>query len=550
MRITVSQSLQKSFAYHFDYIEKLSQLNQSKLELLSKKYNMTPDEINTFSNCDPTPNKQYLDWLIKQIQSNALRLPEDCDKCINTLSLFTVKKQVLKNNSKPIDINQYKTLGNIQQVLDEVMGLNTNRQQFKINTEQGQKVIADQPPYKIIEITTPEAAAKLCRDTSWCIKDPKFFNDYKMGPSNPVYLILRDNQRYALFHAESEQFKNVYDDELKLDVKQNIDILHILQNNNINVKSYVLANDYGRYENYPVNMTKKEQIVNDFMTKEDILNSPRLAWLYTKNIIDKRWPEAEPIIMKDPDAAYEYAYYIIKGRWKEAEPIIATNAVAAYKYANYVIRKRWPEAEQIIMKDPWSAYQYAYNILQTRWPEAEPYIMKDPESASNYAAKLMKSEKGWPEAEPYIMQDSQCAYLYAYYTLRRRWPEAEPYIMKDPRNSVMYARDLIRDRWPEAEPYIMKDPHLAYTYADSVINDRWPEAEPYIMKDPYSAIAYANRLIHSRWPEAEPYIMKNQRAIYIYANEIIHGRWPEAEKYLNKYNDYAKIYADTFGIRL
>jgi len=44
--------------------------------------------------------------------------------------------------------------------------------------------------------------------------------------------------------------------------------------------------------------------------------------------------------------------------------------------------------------------------------------------------------------------------------------------------------------------------------------------------------------------------MKNQRAIYIYANEIIHGRWPEAEKYLNKYNDYAKIYADTFGIRL
>jgi hypothetical protein len=45
-------------------------------------------------------------------------------------------------------------------------------------------------------------------------------------------------------------------------------------------------------------------------------------WYYIENVINGRWPEAEPYIMKDSQYVYQYARDIIKGRWIEAEDII------------------------------------------------------------------------------------------------------------------------------------------------------------------------------------------------------------------------------------
>jgi hypothetical protein len=46
------------------------------------------------------------------------------------------------------------------------------------------------------------------------------------------------------------------------------------------------------------------------------------AYHYAKDVMKKRWIEAEPRIMKSPDYAYCYAASVIKGRWFEAEPYI------------------------------------------------------------------------------------------------------------------------------------------------------------------------------------------------------------------------------------
>jgi len=422
MKIITSKLLQ-SFIHHFDFVEKLSQLNQSKLELLSKKYNMTPDEINTFSNCDPTPNKQYLDWLIKQIQSNTLRLPEDCDKCINTLSLFTVKKQVLKNTNKPIDINQYKSLGDIQRNLDEVMNVNTKRQQVKLDTEQGQRVLLNKPPYKIIEITTKEASAKLCRDTEWCIKDPKFFDMYEISISNPLYLILNNDEPGALFNAQSKQFKDVYDEELDLREEHNTKLLLLLKSIGVDVNTYVM--DYV-LTNTAVREEQK-YIISKFMTQKDILKSPELSFLYSSEVLNKRWKQAEPTIMKDPAWAFRYCSAVLRGRWPEAEPYIMQSPQYSFMYAKYVIGKRWANAEPTIMQSPRYSYQYATDILHSRWPEAEPTIMKDPENATNYASHILNTR--WTEAEPYIMKEPQWAYIYAKHVIHSRWLEAEEVIL-------------------------------------------------------------------------------------------------------------------------
>jgi hypothetical protein len=78
----------------------------------------------------------------------------------------------------------------------------------------------------------------------------------------------------------------------------------------------------------------------------------------------KRWPEAEPSIVKAPLQAYLYAEGVIKGRWPEAEPGIAKVAAYAYGYALDVIQGRWPEAEPVIMD---SIYKNLYlQLLQSK----------------------------------------------------------------------------------------------------------------------------------------------------------------------------------------
>ena len=116
----------------------------------------------------------------------------------------------------------------------------------------------------------------------------------------------------------------------------------------------------------------------------------RQDYEYAKDVIQGRWPEAEPIIMKSPYYAYRYAYYVIKGRWPEAESSIMKDPLYIYFYAKDVIG-RWPEAEKHIMKDPNIIINYARDVIKGRWPEAEPAIAKY--KIKKYLELLTKNEE-------------------------------------------------------------------------------------------------------------------------------------------------------------
>jgi len=72
-----------------------------------------------------------------------------------------------------------------------------------------------------------------------------------------------------------------------------------------------------------------------------------------------------------------YSFYE-KHRWLEAEPILIEiqNPEELYWYARDAIKRRWPEAEPYIMKNPKWAYYYTKDVIKQRWSEAEPYIIK------------------------------------------------------------------------------------------------------------------------------------------------------------------------------
>ena len=93
----------------------------------------------------------------------------------------------------------------------------------------------------------------------------------------------------------------------------------------------------------------------------------RYAYQYSANIINRRWPEAEPYIMKDPKWAYYYAYNLIIGKWIEAEPYIMKSPEYAYYYAFNVSKRRWPEAEPYMKKNNfmWTTYKNKFNLHET-----------------------------------------------------------------------------------------------------------------------------------------------------------------------------------------
>lgn len=80
---------------------------------------------------------------------------------------------------------------------------------------------------------------------------------------------------------------------------------------------------------------------------------------HSRNIFAK----IEHIIKKNPYDAYSYAYWVLVKRWPEAEPYIMKSSNAATMYAIHVMKGQWVEAEPVISKsNRWNEYRYICKI--------------------------------------------------------------------------------------------------------------------------------------------------------------------------------------------
>lgn len=64
-----------------------------------------------------------------------------------------------------------------------------------------------------------------------------------------------------------------------------------------------------------------------------------------------------------------------------------------YEHAYFELKARWPQAEPIIMRDPYLAYCYAKEVIHGRWPEAEKYIMSHHVWGKFYYTELILEDK-------------------------------------------------------------------------------------------------------------------------------------------------------------
>ena len=324
---------------------------------------------------DPTKNKQYVPWLVKQLATSQFRL-EDRPRINKLLTDFLSIKNRLPQEQR--DLGRL-SLHQLDDIVDQAMSVDlaTDKQQAPATgtfpVVPGSKVLYNGPLGQLAIPETEEASCELGRGTKWCTaaKTRNMFSHY--SKEAPLYVWRDKNGEKYQFHFGDEfQFMDSRDRAIS---KEKLDGF------------------------------KKHPVLSKIFKKAEAeaLSSPDRAVSYAADVIQGRWPEAEPVIMRDPYPALNYARFVIEDRWPEAEPVIMRKAEAAMRYALHVIEGRWPEAEPFIMKDMNAAISYAQYVIEDRWPEAEPVIMRLPYTALRYALHVI--EDRWPEAEPVIRQN-------------------------------------------------------------------------------------------------------------------------------------------------
>ena len=400
-------------------------------------YALSQNVLGTIERADPTPNKKYVLWIVRQFVKNGLKLEDINEFLRNDIQAFhELPKQRKQQLGIETDLNKYtwRDLREIATKLKKTTDLE-EPVDAKLDYEhiEDMKVLYVGDMGQLIIPRTTEASCEIGSGTRWCTAATQSDNMFSYyAEDGPLYVWIPSRKMPEKKQSNKFQF--------------HFPSLQFMDENDTEIYSELIR--YFRTE-HPI--LKKVFAKGE----ETIKQNPQDALEYAEKVIGGRWPEAENVFKQDPDYALSYAVDVIGGRWPEAENVFKQSPTYAVYYAMLVINGRWTEGEEVIKKDPFMAYRYAKEVIGSRWPEAEKVIKKDPAHAYTYARKVIGG----------------------------RWPDAENVIKADPSLAVRYAEHVIDGRWTEAEKSIKKDPLAARRYAITVIDGRWPEAEETIKQD-------------------------------------------------------------------
>ena len=269
----------------------ISESVADQLETLAKQHGQTIQQIQ--QQLKKISNK-YWKWILLQWYQNKIRLPEDEARVKQTLNNFVQSLSRIPSNKK--DINQYKTLSQIEQTVEPLLTTvqSSTKTHANIDSMPGTTLVNKKGPYEIYSITNPDTLAKLGEGTKWCTREsykPCQAENY-IKQHGKIFTIFQNGRPVAQYTPDFEQVMDINDDELT------------------------------------------DQKLLSLIPPPSVYDL-KAACGYAVNIIKGRWPEAEEYIKKDPLSAYVYAVRVIKDRWPEAEEYIKTDPAQAFIYAQH-----------------------------------------------------------------------------------------------------------------------------------------------------------------------------------------------------------------------
>lgn len=238
------------------------------------------------NSADPTGENRasYTRWIVQQdIKGNFN--PDNKSKYFEALRAFEKVKNGKKITKK--NIFEYPSFEEFYNTMDKFIGSEaqptSNAEEKRMLITKGQKVVLEEGPFKVIEVTNAEAATEIFRDyQDVCLKDPKFSKDYLS--KGPIFAILKNNRVYAIAENTGTEEQGT-----ESDVKD----VHDNFINEIMFKELkTILDKLGIFLSY---------MSDDYTSKDKIYfkNDAKSATLFAKEVLKGPFIEAEEIIKKD-----------------------------------------------------------------------------------------------------------------------------------------------------------------------------------------------------------------------------------------------------------
>lgn len=275
---------------------------------------VTDKQLALLSKADPTPGKSHVPWLAKLLKAGRIRLPEDAARSKRVLRRLEDLKTQRVITGEPANISRHQSLGDVEDLLALYKGRQSKESAWRAGEAVGEEQVIDDPPYSVLKIATPEVAAKLCRGTQYCVKDPRWSKSYLARGA--LYLVLKDGERVALLHGPTGSAKDPSDRDLQPAQQEELAPLAwrlFGKPEDTEVSSGVLGAMIARHPSATRDDAKKlgshamhwwltthTTTADDIRELSDSALSDAAREAYGKPIAQRLWSEVEQRAIKDP----------------------------------------------------------------------------------------------------------------------------------------------------------------------------------------------------------------------------------------------------------
>ena len=171
-------------------------LAEGRLEDAKEKYPDDAEYIDAMSAKDPSGNNKYLMWMAKQLDHHTRGMSN-----IGKETLVEILTELIQSFHKNVqrlekkDINQYKTLDDLNDTLEDLGPSNKQkREKNKEVAQEGSSIVYESDKYFVVRPDTEEASCYYGRNTKWCISATASSNYFEGYVSRgKVFYMIRDN---------------------------------------------------------------------------------------------------------------------------------------------------------------------------------------------------------------------------------------------------------------------------------------------------------------------------------------------------------------------
>lgn len=440
---------------------------KEQIAAAAKKLNITPEELlNLVHNVDPTNEKKFEAWLIKQMSFKNIRLPEDGNRVTQVLNDFISLSN--KKQLKQRDIQQYRRIHDLEAEIDAIKGAevteDTSDKLKEYLALPGVDIFGQNNEWLILTVSEPESASKLALGTKWCTSDPTTAEDY-----------IEDKYLLVIFKKTGSNLEKMYQAtwdltqfmDLKDDSAENLpNSLGHLFMENINMELFVDIDDlYQNYLKFVKNIFPDLQIPEEYVQeyKDYILTETEALNIDWGSLIQDDLSFRD-IILEHPDTVENLDIL-----WK-----CVNQYLGYYTYSQAKIKPlpRWEAFEEMVENLP--------PLEITEIEENEHYL----KIILEYLAKTEKFGRWEAVDEMFLYMEKKQTWYYDMFLYlqnnfanKSRWIEFETELRIEIYNLRLAPREMYN------ELCLALSLAVEYWVSVSPEGSRWEEIEPPLLSD-------------------------------------------------------------------